>query len=293
MKVSYSLIQLLSLSFLFFSSCELEGVQEQNIAESEEILSNQEKDTVTTEHNNEHVENIIPFGDTVNLKEGIQIVYHRKGDGDKVKNNDLLKIDYRNKLSDGTVYDGNHLIQKSSIPFLLGWNLQTVGWDLALENLRVGDDVDILIPAKLARGEKGIPGVVPPNEDNILSIRILDIIPPTKVVDDIRIWKLEEWAEPGDSIGFEDKVSIHYWAHASSKPRYDDSYRKGRPFELVMGDGNIVPGLYKALHFGREGDKLMIHIPSKEGYGNKGLQDLVAPGDDLLYDIKIVSVEKR
>lgn len=290
MKKIYYLFSILVWSLLIFSGCQLEGVKEQKVVETE--LENQ-NDTITTELTSDVITKKQPIGDTIELNEGIRVVYHQKGDGLAISKNDMVKIDYRNKLSDGTVYDGNHLIQKSSIPFLVGWNLQTPGWDIALQKLRVGDDVDILIPAKLARGEKGIPGLVPPNEDNILSIRIIDIMSPIKVVDDIRIWKLEEWAEPGDSIKFEDRVSIHYWAHASSRPRYDDSYRKGIPFELVMGDGNIVPGLYKALHFGREGDKLMIHIPAKEAYGNKGLKDLVAPGDDLLYDIKIVSVEKR
>jgi FKBP-type peptidyl-prolyl cis-trans isomerase len=290
MKKIYYLFPILVWGLLIFSGCQLEGVKEQKVVETE--LENQ-NDTITTELTSDVITKKQPIGDTIELNEGIRIVYHQKGDGLAISKNDMVKIDYRNQLSDGTVYDGNHLIQKSSIPFLVGWNLQTPGWDIALQKLRVGDDVDILIPAKLARGEKGIPGLVPPNEDNILSIRIIDIMSPIKVVDDIRIWKLEEWAEPGDSIKFEDRVSIHYWAHASSRPRYDDSYRKGIPFELVMGDGNIVPGLYKALHFGREGDKLMIHIPAKEAYGNKGLKDLVAPGDDLLYDIKIVSVEKR
>ncbi|MCC5923526.1 MAG: FKBP-type peptidyl-prolyl cis-trans isomerase [Crocinitomicaceae bacterium] len=290
MKKIYYLFPILVWGLLIFSGCQLEGVKEQKVVETE--LENQ-NDTITTELTSDVITKKQPIGDTIELNEGIRVVYHQKGDGLAISKNDMVKIDYRNQLSDGTVYDGNHLIQKSSIPFLVGWNLQTPGWDIALQKLRVGDDVDILIPAKLARGEKGIPGLVPPNEDNILSIRIIDIMSPIKVVDDIRIWKLEEWAEPGDSIKFEDRVSIHYWAHASSRPRYDDSYRKGIPFELVMGDGNIVPGLYKALHFGREGDKLMIHIPAKEAYGNKGLKDLVAPGDDLLYDIKIVSVEKR
>jgi FKBP-type peptidyl-prolyl cis-trans isomerase len=290
MKRKHILISIFTFIFAVIAGCQLEGVKEQK---SDNLQLESETDTIPTLTKKDDIVKSAPIGDTVDLADGIRIVYHQKGTGPELKKNDMLKIDYRNKLSDGTVYDGNHLIQKSSIPFLLGWNLQTKGWDMALQNLSVGDDVDILIPAKLARGEKGIPGLVPPNEDNILSIRILDIIPPTKVVDDIRIWKLEEWAQPGDSIRFQDRVSIHYWAHASSRPRYDDSYRKGRPFELVMGDGNIVPGLYKALHFGREGDKLMIHIPAKEAYGNKGLKDLVAPGDDLLYDIKIVSVEKR
>ena len=185
------------------------------------------------------------------------------------------------------------MIKKKYIPFLVGWNQQTPGWDLALKKLRVGDDVDIFIPSELARGEKGIEGIVPPNANNILSLRVLSKPNPTKEVDGIKIWRVDSLKSPGDSIDFKDKVIIDYWASSESTPRYDNSYQRREPFELVMGDGNIVPGLYKALHFARGGDKLMILIPSREAYGKKGLTDIIEPNEDIFYDIIVRDVVKK
>lgn len=277
----------------FFVSCNVEGVKSDNSGEDviqDTTVSKTGTKSSTKKENDSLVEK---EQDSLAVENGIKITWFKKGDGASLKKGDVIKIDYRNKLEDGTVYDGNHLVKRPYLPFVVGWGQQTPGWDLAMEHLHIGDDVDIFIPAELARGEKGIEGVVPPNANNILSLRVLGKIDPVKEVDGIKIWKVDERQKPGDSIDFKDEVYLDYWVSSSSNPRYDNSYQRKTPFHLVMGDGNIVPGLYKALHFAREGDKLLIHIPSKEGYGDKGLKGLVKPGEDLLYDVRIGRVIKQ
>lgn len=282
-------------------ACEVEGVKSDSKQENKEVRS-ESQENETPKDTVEHVEKeSIP--DTLSKKletpeeevfvNGVKITWKSRGEGRKINKNDMVNIDYRVSLEDGTIYDGNHLVKKPYIPFYVGWNLQTEGWDFAFQKLREGDDVEIFLPAKLARGEKGIPGVVPPNSNNIISVKIVGIQEPTKVVDDIKIWRVEEakQKENGkDTIGFEDQVAMHYWVSSESNPRYDNSYQRGEPFELTMGDGNIVPGLYKALHFAKKGDKLMIHIPAKEAYGKKGLPKFVKPNEDIFYDVFIVDV---
>lgn len=287
----FFVLSILVLFTLF--ACNIEGVQDRD--------GQDENDTLTTMVDTSDVADLIGNDETVidqkkdslELDNGIKITWFKHGKGDSLKKGDVIKIDYRNKLEDGTVYDGNHLVKKPFLPYIVGWGQQTPGWDIALEHLKVGDDVDIFIPSELARGEKGIEGVVPPNANNILSLRILDILNPVKEVDGIKIWKVDEKKNPGDSIDFKDEVYIDYWVSSESKPRYDNSYQRRAPFHLVMGDGNIVPGLYKALHFAREGDKLLIYIPSAEAYGNQGLKDLVKPNEDILYDIRVAKVIKH
>jgi FKBP-type peptidyl-prolyl cis-trans isomerase len=288
----------LSLCVLLISSCEIEGVSSESEKESESNV-NLEEDTSGSElsltdslksRSKEVVEE--DTLDVLTMDNGLKITWYKKGKGDLLKKGDVVNIDYRNKLEDGTVYDGNHLIKKKYIPFLVGWNQQTPGWDIAMKKLRVGDDVDIFIPSELARGELGIEGIVPPNANNILSLRVLSKPEPTKVVDGIKIWKVDELKNPGDSVDFKDKVLMDYWVSSESTPRYDNSYKRRQPFELVMGDGNIVPGLYKALHFAREGDKMMILIPSREAYGKKGLTDRIKPNEDIFYDIIVRDVTK-
>lgn len=283
---------------ILLSSCEIEGVSNNNQKESKSIdtiKSSRESDLSKTDSSKIRSQEVIEEDtlDVLTMDNGIKITWYKKGEGDLLKKSDLINIDYRNKLEDGTVYDGNHMIKKKYIPYLVGWNQQTPGWEIALKKLRVGDDVDIFIPAELARGKKGIEGLVPPNANNILSLRVLSKPKPTKEVDGIKIWCVDQLTNPGDSIDFEDKVLIDYWASSESTPRYDNSYKRREPFELIMGDGNIVPGLYKALHFAREGDKLMILIPSREAYGKKGLTNIIKPNEDIFYDIIVREVIKK
>lgn len=230
--------------------------------------------------------------DTLELDNGIIITFYKKGEGPLLTKGDMVKIAYRSRLEDGTVFDGNHLVHKASIPFLVGWNQQTKGWDIALEHLRVGADVDVFIPSKLGRGDKGIKGVIPPNSNTILSLRIVSKFEPMVDIDGIKLWKYDELEEPGDSIDNKDEVHINYFVSSESNPRYDNSYKKREVYKLHMGDASLMPGLEKALKYGREGDRLMILIPSAYAFGEKGLFDLVQPNEDIFYDLQIAKVIK-
>ena len=277
--------------FLLYS-CDLSGVQKE-ISNTDLTDSLIFGDGMNNGHDSSKIKNksfdTVAVGEKT-LDNGIRIKWFERGSGAVVKRNDLIAIDYRNQLEDGTVYDGNHLIKKPFIPFFVGWNQQTIGWDIALSELRVGDEVEIFIPAKLARGETGIPGVVPPNANNILLLKVVEKLEPDFTEDNIRVWIIDKMKEGRTEIGYESEVSIHYWVSSETKPRYDNSYKRKLPFDLKMGDGNIVPGLYKALLKGKKGDKMMIHIPSVEAYGTSGLPGLVPKNEDIFYDLIVLDV---
>lgn len=278
---------------LLIASCDIKGVEtsdekEKQTIEMEDLIKESKEGSDSLPKVKETI--IEKPSDTLKLKNGITITYFKKGTGEKLKKGDIVKIDYRAKLEDGTIYDGNHRVKKSNIPFLVGWNQQTSGWDIAMQELRVGDDVDIFLPAKFARGKLGIKGIVPPNANNIISMRIVEMFEPTAEVDGIKVWKYDELKTPGDSIQKNDKVLINYWVSSESKPRYENSYQRGEPFELKIGDGNIISGLHKGLQLGREGDRLMILIPAKEAYGSEGLIEMVKPGESIFYDVQIAEV---
>ena len=99
------------------------------------------------------------IGDVLRMKNGITIKWFKKGRGEKLKYGNFIKIDYRVLLADNNIVDGNHLINKPSVPFMVGFKMQTSGWDIVLKELKVGDFVEVFIPSQLARGEKGIKGL--------------------------------------------------------------------------------------------------------------------------------------
>jgi FKBP-type peptidyl-prolyl cis-trans isomerase len=225
---------------------------------------------------------------------GIRIQWFEKSEGEPVKEGSVYEINFKTKLENGEVVDGNYKLKRDMLPFLVGFGMQTPGFDLAMKELRVGDFVEIFIPGKLARGEKGIPGVIPPNAPNIVMLRVGQEIRPLKTVDGVKVWRLEENPEMTNAkVGENSNLAIHYFVGTKSNPRYDNSYQRNTPFGFGMKDVSLIPGLKKGLLNTKMYDKLYIIVPAKEAYGSRGYVDLVKPNEDLFYDIIIMDVDGK
>ncbi len=224
------------------------------------------------------------------LKEGLEIKWFKHGNGQKIKEEDVININYQVFLEDGTLIDGNELLNRQSLPFLVGYGMQTKGWDIALKQLKIGDFVEIFLPSKLARGKYGVKGLIPPNANNIIRIKIVNAVKPTKIIDDIKVWLLEENLSETKKASETNTIDFHYMVGTKSNPKYDMSYRRAVPFRMRFSDHGIVSGLKKTLIGVKRSDKVWILLPSSEAYGSRGLIDLVKPNEKLFYDIFVVEV---
>jgi FKBP-type peptidyl-prolyl cis-trans isomerase len=226
------------------------------------------------------------------LADGLSIEWYEQGKGETLNDGDLVLIDYKVKLKDGSVVDGNHLLKKTSLPFLIGFGLQTKGWDIALKEMKVGDFARVLIPSDLARGDKGIEGLIPPNADNLLFIRILKKVNPNKIVDGTKVWLLEE--NKDNKLKFNEKTQIVFHGMASSptSSMYVNTFRTNQPFTFKLADHGLVPGLRKALINAKKSDRLYVVVPAAEAYGSAGYLDLVKPNESVFYNILVMDVTK-
>lgn len=226
-----------------------------------------------------------------NFDNGIVIEWYKKGDGEVVGKGDVVQIDYKVKLVNGEEVDGNHLRRTASLPFLIGFGMQTPGWDFALSKMRVGDFAKILIPSKLARGEVGIKGLIPPNSDNYLIIRILEKVKPTRIVEGCKVWLLLE--NPSNKVIFDENksITIHAMVSSQSNPFYINTYRENKPFTFNYTDYGIVPGLKKALLKSKKADKMYIVVPPEQAYGKQGYLDIVKPNESIFYDVFVMDVK--
>lgn len=224
------------------------------------------------------------------LPGGLKINWFTRGTGETIQAEDVLKINYEVRLEDGTIVDGNQLLNREWLPFMVGFQMQTKGWEMALLELKVGDFVEIFIPAKLARGEKGIKGVIPPNSPNIVRLEIIEKIKPTREIDGTKVWLLEQNVKETKLATLDNTVDFHYMVSTPSNPKYDISYRKEGPFSMQFSDFGIIKGLKKAMVKAKKSDKIWILVPPSEAYGDKGLVDLVKPNEPLFYDIFVMDV---
>jgi FKBP-type peptidyl-prolyl cis-trans isomerase FkpA len=114
---------------------------------------------------------------------------------------------------------------------------------------------------------------------------------PTKKVDGVKVWLLEENNSETLKAKGDNTVDFHYMVGTKSNPKYDISYRRREPFRMRFSDRGIVSGLKKGLLGVKRSDKVWVLVPPAEAYGSQGLIDLVKPNEKLFYDIFVVEVQ--
>jgi len=259
-------------------SCKTDGVEK-----SEQKL---------IEHNSKENPLDVPqkIHETKKLSNGIVISWVERGRGKKLAEGDVLMIDYKVRLIDNTVIDGNHLLNMESMPYMVGFKMQPEGWDISLKELRVGDFAIIKLPAKLARGKNGIDGVIPDNADNFLAIRILSKKNPTITRDGNKVWVFEENKKNKLKFSEDNTIVFHAIASSPSSPFYYNSFRTNEPFTMKLEDNGLVPGLKKALINTKKGDRMFVLVPASQAYGDKGYVDIVKPNEQLFFNILVMDV---
>jgi len=236
---------------------------------------------------------------TEQFKNGVSITWIEEGKGEGINDGDVVLIDFKVTLKDGKVIDGNHLLKKKAIPFMVGFNMQTKGWDFAFKKLKVGDYVNIKIPGNLARGEQGIKKegesgwFVPPNAENFLTVQIVEKMKPAREVDGVKVWVFEENKKNKEVFEEGKAIEFHTMISAKSNPYYYNSYRERDPYTMYISDKGIVPGLKKALLGAKKADRMLVFVPADQGYGDKGLLGMVKPNEDLFYNILVLDVRGK
>jgi peptidylprolyl isomerase len=107
---------------------------------------------------------------------GIQYTVLQKGSGARPSKGDHIKLLYTGTLLDGKKFDS---VQDWNNPFEFDIGRGQVvirGWDEVALAMRKGERRTVVIPAALAYGDQGVPGLIPPNASLVFDIVLLDIV---------------------------------------------------------------------------------------------------------------------
>jgi FKBP-type peptidyl-prolyl cis-trans isomerase FkpA len=84
-----------------------------------------------------------------------------------------------------------------------------------------------------------------------------------------------------------DSVTIHYSGKLTNGKEFDNSYDRKQPFKFMVGKKQVIDGLDKGIQHFYVGDKCILIIPSRLGYGDKEVGRIPA-NSVLIFEMEIL-----
>ena len=101
-----------------------------------------------------------------------------------------------------------------------------------------------------------------------------------------QVVKEGDGAQPGPN----DVVTVHYTGRLLDGTVFDSSVERGEPATFALNQ--VIPGWTEGLQLMSEGSEYRLFIPSELAYGSKGAGDKILPNSTLIFDVKLIKVEK-
>ena len=264
---------------------------------------------------------------------GLQYKMHTKNEGAKPVVGDILTLDLM-YLNDKDSVLFSTYVQGQSMTIPLQESSFKGSFEEGFAMMCAGDSATFIIPAdsfytKIVNMEK-LPDFVKPG--SMLTFRVKmnkfitkaqaeaderamltkfkndEVTATAKYIDDNKItvkptssglYYIETLAGKGMQADTGMTVAIHYTGKFLDGRVFDSSLQRGKPIELVLGGGQVIPAWEEALKFMKKGGKASILVPSSLGYGERGFPDprsrgeyIIPPYAALVFDLELVDVKK-
>jgi peptidylprolyl isomerase len=88
---------------------------------------------------------------------------------------------------------------------------------------------------------------------------------------------------------------MHYtgwlWVNGAKGKKFDSSLDRGKPFEFVIGQGQVIRGWDEGVSTMKVGGKRTLIIPPELGYGARGAGGVIPPNATLMFDVELLDVK--
>ena len=237
----------------------------------------------------------------------LQTTTLRAGQGRNAQDGDTLIVDYVGLRSeDGAVFDDSYT-RGVPIEFPLGRGGVIRGWDDGLFGTQAGSMVKLDVPAALAYGDEppgGDGGVIQPGDALTFVVEVRSVIAPVTADDaplDIvvepsvgatAVTVTELVAGEGAAAELGDTVVVHLLlVRGDNQVVVFNTYEGSDPFQIVLGEGETLPGLFAALPGVRVGSTIAVVMSPDDAFGPEGEAQIGLPaGVDLIAIVEIVGV---
>ncbi len=112
---------------------------------------------------------------------------------------------------------------------------------------------------------------------------------PTEIPTELVVTVLEEGSGPAAEAG--DTVLVDYvGVRSRDGVEFDNSYDRGEPFSVALGQGGVIVGWDQGLDGAQTGARLQLDIPSDLAYGEQGSGDIIGEDEALTFVIDVRAV---
>ena len=128
--------------------------------------------TVINQSDNEFLTQISSEEGVVTTDSGLRYKVLSTGKGAVPTKTSTVSVNYEGRLVDGSVFDSSY---QRGVPARFGVSDVIAGWTEALQLMNAGSTWELYIPADLAYGQRGVPGVIPPNAVLVFKVELLEV----------------------------------------------------------------------------------------------------------------------
>lgn len=108
-------------------------------------------------------------------------------------------------------------------------------------------------------------------------------------MNDVKIETITEGTGNPARVG--DTVVVHYAGTLEDGFEFDNSFKRGEPFPVTIGEGRVIKGWETGLQGIKVGEKRRLTIPPSMGYGDHEIQGLIPANSVLIFVIEAVEIQ--
>jgi len=112
---------------------------------------------------------------------------------------------------------------------------------------------------------------------------------PIKTASGLEYWDIKVGAGAEAKPGH--KVKVDYTGWLTNGKKFDSSVGTGRPFEFMLGAGQVIKGWDEGVAGMKVGGKRQLKIPADLAYGKKGAAGVIPPDATLIFDVQLLGVD--
>lgn len=225
------------------------------------------------------------------------------GEGPEAAAGDTVIVDYVGvRSADGTEFD-NSYDRGSPFPVELGAGRVIRGWDDGLVGSQAGERRQLDIPADLAYGDAGAGEIIQPGDALTFVVDIRVVIPrvdPAEAPLDVEVPSstgasavtIDDLVEgDGALLADGDTGFLHVLLYRGSDSELVvDTWEAGQPIQVLMVDGQTLPGLIEGFSGMRVGGRRIVVVPAADAFGAAGNAQLgISDDEDIVLVVDLIA----